>query len=148
MPQPQSPPAWFRAVVNEVDVVPVEDLKANVASEALALAALLQSGNGSEQERRERLLRVKMLSARILEAMHRLGRMPAVPPVAAERLRPRLANAAARLPRALERHSEAGRAARLYEVKVLCHRLLQLMLLGLLGCLFCPCLHALFYLAG
>jgi hypothetical protein len=134
-------PAWFRSVVNEVDHLPAIDLKEAIRTEASFLPSLLSSGNGDEVRLRRRLVRVKFLIARQLELMGRLGRLPPLPPVAPAQLRPRLAIAAARLGDELDRQGEVGRAQKLYEIKVLSHRLLRVLLVvsSLAGCLCCPC---------
>ena len=123
-------PEWARRVVNAADSIPLTDLKAHIRAEAQALPDLLHV-DGSQQTEREALLSLKMKCARVLEAMH-AGPFDKLPEIKPKKLRKRLATEAAELPAALNGCGEIDRAQKIYRVKVMCHRLLGLLLaLGL-----------------
>lgn len=131
-------PSWMRRIVNETELIPIEDLKTHIKTEASTLPELLEQ-TGNPQELRETLLRLLMQTDRVLDAMRRRRQNAELPPLRNGELTSRLAKLAERLPTELNEGSERRRARKLREVNMLCQRMLTILGLTLfLG--LCPTL--------
>jgi hypothetical protein len=133
----------MRRIVIETELIPIEEIKNHIKTEASLLPDRLRR-TGDSQELREALLRLQMQTDRVLGVMGcRQQQEPR--PLPTNALPARLAKLAERLPAELAQASERRRARKLHEVKVLCQRMLMVLMLTLLleVCPLCQIGHVL-----
>lgn len=131
---PGTTPGWVRSVVNHVDLIPIAELKRELAIEADNCVDAVD-----RRSWRERLLTIRQLCGRIVDLMNN-GSDEAPPPEPVERLSRRYVDARiAELPRIVAQASEVERRRALLGVSVLCEQILRT-LIGLAmigGCALC-----------